>query len=223
MSQQFTIKQRSVLRSRFIPKEEDQISVDFIDADSFSGSHLEDTLDALYVTSARSISTGTGLTGGGNLSTNRTISLNNDSIASLALADTALQPGDAATSAQGSLADTAVQPSRTIATGTGLTGGGDLSANRTIALNAASIASLALADTAIQAVPVLKLSTQTGITISTITIPSTPYTGSKIILFKNKLMLREGASDDFTISGATITLAVAAISGDIFDIYYMAT
>lgn len=223
MSQQFTIKQRSVLRSRFIPKEEDQVSVDFINADTFSGSSLEDTLDAIYVNSSRTVSAGSGLSGGGNLSTNRTISLNAASIASLALADTALQPGDAATSAQGSLADTAVQPARSISAGTGLTGGGDLSANRTIALNASSIASLALADTALQAAPVLKLSTQTGITISTITIPATPYTGSKIILFKNKLMLREGVTYDFTISGATITLAVAAIAGDIFDIYYMAT
>jgi hypothetical protein len=39
---------------------------------------------------------------------------------------------------------------RTIAAGTGLAGGGDLSANRTISLNAGSIASLGLADTAVQ-------------------------------------------------------------------------
>ena len=38
----------------------------------------------------------------------------------------------------------------TLTAGTGLTGGGDISANRTFALNAASIASLALADTAVQ-------------------------------------------------------------------------
>jgi hypothetical protein len=41
----------------------------------------------------RSISTGTGLTGGGNLTADRTISLNSASIASLAKADTAYQPG----------------------------------------------------------------------------------------------------------------------------------
>lgn len=56
-----------------------------------------------------------------------------------------------ATSAQGTKADTAVQPARSVASGTGLTGGGDLSADRTIALNASSVASLALADTALQA------------------------------------------------------------------------
>lgn len=67
-----------------------------------------------------------------------------------AKADSALQPGQAATPAQGALADSAVQPTRTISTGTGLTGGGDLSADRTISLNAASIASLSSADSALQ-------------------------------------------------------------------------
>lgn len=43
-------------------------------------------------TNSRSINTGTGLTGGGNLSADRTIALNGASIASLAKADTALQP-----------------------------------------------------------------------------------------------------------------------------------
>lgn len=43
------------------------------------------------------ISAGTGLTGGGDLTTNRTISLDSSSVASLALADTAVQPGDLAT------------------------------------------------------------------------------------------------------------------------------
>lgn len=55
-----------------------------------------------------------------------------------------------ASAAQGALADTAVQPARTVNTGTGLTGGGNLSADRTIALDGASIASLALADGAAQ-------------------------------------------------------------------------
>jgi hypothetical protein len=63
------------------------------------------------------------------------------------------------------LADTAVQPARLLTAGAGLTGGGDLSADRTftvgagtgitvnaddVALSAATIASLALADTAVQ-------------------------------------------------------------------------
>ncbi len=131
-----------------------------------------------------SVSTGTGLTGGGTLAANRTIALSSASIASLALADTAVQPErqiiagagltgggtlaadrtlslDAATVSSLGRADTAVQPARTVSAGTGLTGGGDLSANRTIALNAASIASLAKADSAVQ--PARQVSTGAGL------------------------------------------------------------
>lgn len=45
-----------------------------------------------FATSARTISAGSGLTGGGNLSADRTIALSTSSIASLAKADSALQP-----------------------------------------------------------------------------------------------------------------------------------
>lgn len=45
-----------------------------------------------YVPNAREINAGAGLTGGGALDANRTISLNNDTITSLGLADTAVQP-----------------------------------------------------------------------------------------------------------------------------------
>lgn len=55
-----------------------------------------------------------------------------------------------ASAVQGGKADTAVQPTRTVSAGTGLTGGGDLSADRSVALSSASIASLALADSATQ-------------------------------------------------------------------------
>ena len=78
-----------------------------------------------------SVGTGAGLTGGP-ITSSGTVALNAASIASLALADTA------------------VQPARQVNSGTGLTGGGNLSADRTLALNAASQASLALADTAVQ-------------------------------------------------------------------------
>jgi hypothetical protein len=67
------------------------------------------------------------------------------------LSDSGSKPADFASAAQGGKADTAVQPARTVGTGTGLTGGGDLSADRTIALNSGSIASLAKADSALQA------------------------------------------------------------------------
>lgn len=64
------------------------------------------TNDAGYITSAAiagkadkttTISAGTGLTGGGDLSANRSLALSAGSQASLALADSALQPGDPAT------------------------------------------------------------------------------------------------------------------------------
>ncbi len=86
------------------------------------------------VPTSRTLSAGTGLSGGGDLTANRTIALSSGSQTSLGKADTA------------------VQPSRTISTGTGLTGGGDLSANRTLALTAGAQASLEKADTSVQQV-----------------------------------------------------------------------
>lgn len=74
------------------------------------------------VRTSRTIAAGTGLTGGGDLSANRTLALNSTSIASLAKADTA------------------VQPARLVASGTGLTGGGNLSADRTLALTGQALA-----------------------------------------------------------------------------------
>lgn len=55
-----------------------------------------------------------------------------------------------------------VPPSRTLTAGAGLQGGGDLSANRTFSLAAASVASLAKADTAVQ--PARSVATGTGLT-----------------------------------------------------------
>lgn len=93
-----------------------------------------------------------------------------------ALAATAVQPGDlggAATLDVGTTAGTvaagndtrivnAVQTSRTLTAGTGIATIGDLSANRTIALNAASIASLALADSSVQ--PARSITAGSGLT-----------------------------------------------------------
>jgi|GEM_PF-6469725 len=63
------------------------------------------------IPSTRKILTDNGLSGGGDLSEDRTISLSNGTVSSLAKADTALQDGSQfATSAQGEKADTAVQP-----------------------------------------------------------------------------------------------------------------
>lgn len=57
-----------------------------------------------------------------------------------------------ATSDQGNKANTAVQPTLTLTAGAGLTGGGTLAANRTFALSTTSLASLALANSAVQTV-----------------------------------------------------------------------
>jgi hypothetical protein len=56
---------------------------------------------------ARTITAGSGLTGGGDLSANRTVSLSSGSIASLALADTSLQPATIGVTVQGYDVDTA--------------------------------------------------------------------------------------------------------------------
>jgi hypothetical protein len=147
-------------------------------------STAQGTLADTAVQPSRQVASGTGLTGGGDLSTDRTIDLDAASVASLALADTSVQPSrqitagtgisgggdlsadrsislDSGSQASLVLANWAVQPSRQVATGTGLTGGGDLSTNRTVALNGASVASLALADTAVQ--PARQISAGTGL------------------------------------------------------------
>jgi hypothetical protein len=133
----------------------------------------------------RTISVGTGLSGGGSLASDRTISLSAGSIASLGLADSAVQPARTISAGTGlsgggaltadrtislsagsiaslGLADSAVQPARTISAGTGLSGGGALTADRTISLSAGSIASLGLADSAVQ--PARTISAGTGLT-----------------------------------------------------------
>ncbi|NMO00823.1 hypothetical protein HH308_06300 [Gordonia sp. TBRC 11910] len=84
------------------------------------------------VGTARTVSAGTGLTGGGDLTADRSIALS------------------AATQTSLGKADSAVQPTRAVSGGTGLTGGGDLSADRTLSLSAATQASLGKADSAIQ-------------------------------------------------------------------------
>lgn len=130
------------------------------------------------VPNTRSVIAGDGLMGGGTLEANRTVALNSDSIASLALADSAVQSVNGKTGGSISLTksdvgldnvdntsdankpistatqsalDSKADSSVNISTGTGLTGGGTLTENRTIALNTASIASLGKADTALQA------------------------------------------------------------------------
>lgn len=96
------------------------------------------------VPSTRTLTAGTGLTGGGDLSANRTLNVNVGTTAgTVAAGDDARITG-------------AVQNSRTITAGVGLTGGGDLSANRTLNVNVGTTAgSVAAGDDAriVNAVP----------------------------------------------------------------------
>ena len=78
------------------------------------------TIASTAVLPTRTITAGTGLTGGGDLSANRTLAVTYGTTAG-----TAAQGND-------SRIVGAVQTTRTITAGTGLTGGGDLSANRTL-------------------------------------------------------------------------------------------
>jgi hypothetical protein len=141
---------------------------------------------------ARTISAGTGLAGGGNLTADRTISIANEGVGTAQLAtgerinnaNVLAAIGFTPVEQQGTRkiriswdgsggegkifvqADndgfTLVSIDRFIAAGTGLTGGGNLTADRTISLNSATVASLALADSAVQ--PTRGIFAGTGLT-----------------------------------------------------------
>lgn len=91
------------------------------------------------VVDTRTINSGTGLLGGGDLTANRTISIDKATTQNVNLGD----PNKVVTAdvllpfLSARVADT-----RSIGTGTGLTGGGDLSANRTLAIDKASLAEI---------------------------------------------------------------------------------
>jgi hypothetical protein len=128
--------------------------------------------------STRTITAGTGLSGGGDLSANRTISLANTAVTAGTYGSTSAAPqividaqgritsaGNAtitpasiaaATAAQGALADTAVQPTRTISTTAPLTGGGNLTSNLTLSVGNATTSATGVVELATDA------ETQTG-------------------------------------------------------------
>jgi hypothetical protein len=94
---------------------------------------------AAVVPAIRTISTGTGLAGGGDLSGNRTLVLADTAVAAGSYGDGTHIPtftvdAQGRLTAAGSVAVSFAAASTTITAGTGLTGGGDLSANRTISL-----------------------------------------------------------------------------------------
>jgi hypothetical protein len=109
---------------------------------------------ATLVTTTRAVATGTGLTGGGNLSADRTLALTGQALALHNLATSGLIARTGAGTVAG----------RTLTAGTGIavTNGDGVSGNPTAALSAGSIASLALADSAVQ--PARAVNSGTGLT-----------------------------------------------------------
>lgn len=72
-------------------------------------------------------------------------------------------------------------------------------------------------DPAIQALARFGYDRQTGIVGATLTLANPPVDGT-LQLFKNGALMDD--SGGYTVSGATVTLAVAAIAGDVFQAYY---
>lgn len=125
-----------------------------------------------------------------------------------------------------------VDASRTVSAGTGLTGGGDLSTNRTIALNAASIASLAKADSAVQpgdlssalatVSPYLKIQPERGPVSYTLTVDDansfaklnvTPGDMTVYVPLNSTAPIPVGARVGFMLSGNTGSVSIGAESG----------
>lgn len=138
-------------------KSGDAFDTEWVDPEASEGS----------VPETREIVAGTGLTGGGTLDDDRTISLDTATITSLGKADSAVQPGSlAAVATTGAYSDLSGTPTlgtaaaantgdfvssaREVTAGTGLDGGGQLDDDIEVALSSASIASLGKADTALQ-------------------------------------------------------------------------
>lgn len=100
-------------------------------------SQVLESLNKLYVSNSRTVSSGVGLSGGGSLSSNLTFSVKYGTASGTAAVgnDSRINNGQTAFG-WGNHASAGYVPSaRTITAGTGLTGGGNLTANRTLSVN----------------------------------------------------------------------------------------
>lgn len=121
-----------------------------------------DLQSTISVPASRQINTGGGLTGGGDLSANRTLSILDDGVTSAKLADTTVTAGSygatntipvITVNSKGQLTNVTtasidftgyVPDTRQIIAGSGLTGGGALTANRTLAIDFSSATPLSV-------------------------------------------------------------------------------
>ena len=105
------------------------------------------------VETSRTLTAGDGLSGGGNLSGNRTFSVDSTVVRTartLTAGDGLSGGGNLSADRTFSVDNTVVRTARSINTGAGLTGGGNLNADRSLALSEQALASLGKADSAIQ-------------------------------------------------------------------------
>lgn len=184
----------------------------------------EDTGD--WVRETRTISTGPGLTGGGDLSSNLTLNFAVNNL-------TGLDTGDFAGSNYLPVYNTAVgtgrisfsdfttyaglvSNTRTISSGEGLTGGGDLSSNRTLSLNINSLTSMNIANfTGSSYLAVFNTNTGTGkINFSEFVTFMSLVQTSRSIAAGGGLTGGGNLSSDRTISMGTPTTLGASTTND---------
>ncbi|WP_176472051.1 phage tail protein [Vreelandella alkaliphila] len=114
---------------------------------------------------SRKIQAGDGLRGGGDLTADRTLSVDNTVVRtsrSISAGDGLSGGGNLGANRTLSVDNTVVRTTRTISTGTGLTGGGSLASNRTLSLDTATLSKLEKADSAVQ--PSRKVTAGAGLT-----------------------------------------------------------